>query len=78
MGTEELVMMQVGAKKSLVYIPSMGFLEVVGEERVKRKEEALTESEMIDNTILRRLQKQYPGCRIIQDGNKWSVFPKDS
>jgi len=73
-----VVKMEVGARKSFVYIPSMGFIEVceAREEGMEGNNQELSEKEMMDIAIRRRLEREYPGCEIIQDGDSWSVNPK--
>ncbi|WHY86012.1 hypothetical protein QNH39_26135 [Neobacillus novalis] len=71
--------MQAGEKKTFMYIPSLGIVE-----SFKTRDEAVNENnpeqaaqKIFDDTVLRRLQKEYPGCRIIQNGNSWAIIPTE-
>lgn len=71
--------MRTGEKKTFMYIPSLGIIESfkTREEAVNNNNQGQDAQKMIDNKILKRLQKEHPGCRIIQNGNSWSIIPTE-
>ncbi|MFK9094373.1 hypothetical protein [Bacillus salipaludis] len=71
--------MQAGEKKTFMYIPSLGIVRSfeTREEAVNENNQGQAAQKIFDNTVLRRLQKEYPGFRIIQNGNSWSIIPKE-
>jgi len=78
-------MVKPGSVKKLVYIPKLGFLDdiwsAIGEESPKDnqsqiQQETSRELTKVDQIILKRLQKEYPGCKIIHNGNRWEVVPE--
>ncbi|WP_040203515.1 hypothetical protein [Neobacillus jeddahensis] len=73
--------MTIGDIKNFIYIPSSGFIEVVKDGPIemgvhpldypfKPKEEKV----LSDQAILRRLRRQYPGCKIVQNDGMWEVI----
>ena len=75
-------MVKPGSVKKFVYIPDLGFFDdiwsAIGE--VPPEDDLfpnLQETSSTDEIIRKRLQKEYPGCRIIHDGNRWEVIPEE-
>lgn len=74
--------MRIRDWKNFIYIPTVGFIEVIVGEIVEKEKhkfqvEDKNENKAIrDQKIFTRLQKEYPGCTIIQNGDLWGIIPK--
>lgn len=64
--------------RNFLYVPSFGFYEIDGfeqGERGNKKWKADMERTESDRKVMEILQKRYPGCRIVQNGNRWDIIP---
>lgn len=70
--------MEVGEQRNFVYIPLLGMIESgdTKSETLARIRKAEVKREIADKKLRRRLQKEYPGCEIVKNGNHWTIKPK--
>ncbi len=73
--------MRIRDWKNFVYIPTIGFIEVIVGEIVETENHKFhvqyrgENKALRDQTIFTRLQTEYPGCTIIQNGDLWGIVP---
>lgn len=72
--------MKVGDKFSAVYVPRLGFVKAGAsmEETMENVKRAEVEKEIKEKKERKRLEKQYPGCKITKIGAVWFIENKDA
>ena len=85
--------MRIGEKKSFVYFPSYGLIEVSMADSQKKRDhqlsrqvekeesmslEQLSRNTLSDASIREMFEQAYPGHTVIQNGNEWTMVPNEN
>lgn len=72
--------MKVGDRFSAVYVPRLGFVKTGNtmDETMENIKRAEVEKEIKEKKERKRLEREYPGCKITKIGAGWFIENKDA
>lgn len=71
--------MKIGEKITCIFIPDIGFIKAADtiEETMERINKAEIKKENHERKMVKKLNRQFPDCVFIRQGNIWRVYSRD-